>query len=67
MASVRPPREHEDKDWHAVVVPGAGKVRVGWWNHCWRTVSRPVTPKQAAEQGWCYVGLDDLPADQPNY
>ena len=67
MASVRPSKQHEDKDWHTVIVPGAGKVRVMWFGHCWRTVRRPVTPKQAAEQGWRYVGPDDLPADQPNY
>ena len=67
MSSLKPTEANQDHDWHNVRIPGAGIVRVGWWDYCWRTVRRPVTPKQAADQGWEYVGLDSLPTDQRNY
>lgn len=68
MASVRPTPENADEYWHNIrLKPGGTIVRVGWFGNCWRTTKRPVTPKQAHELGWVYVGKDALPSDVLNY
>lgn len=64
MASIRPTRENENETWHNVRLSRGRVVRVMWFNHCWRTVDRPVTPKQAHAMGWTYVGRDTPPRDR---
>jgi hypothetical protein len=62
-----PPRKNQGEFWHNVRLPNGRVVRVGWYDHCWRTVKSPVGPKQAAAAGWQYVGLDTLPETELNY